>query len=350
MIEIERHIEILLLNNDCVIVPGLGGFMAHHVEARYDESEHLFMPPMRTLGFNPQLKLNDSLLAQSYVEAYDISYPEAVRRIESEVGELKQHLDNEGSYSLNAIGTLTVNEEGNYVFEPCEAGIQTPSLYGLCPFEMETLEAKRKALAEAALTENKDNAAIAETSNQTDNKTIRIKVAWIRNVVAAAAAILAFVLFTTPVTNSITPGLNMSGMHPDAITKIIPKEITKGEVSVSTNQIRQSLAMTTDTTANTDTTTLRKVMTMKTSSKQAPEATAQDKYCIVMASHIPLRNAEELVGKLHDKGYEQAYTYRHNNIVRVVYGHYKSEEEAYNELRNVRGNENFEQSWVLKKK
>ena len=26
---LERHIEILLLSNDCVIVPGFGGFMVH---------------------------------------------------------------------------------------------------------------------------------------------------------------------------------------------------------------------------------------------------------------------------------------------------------------------------------
>ena len=31
MKEIERHIESLLLHNDCVIVPDLGGFVAHHV-------------------------------------------------------------------------------------------------------------------------------------------------------------------------------------------------------------------------------------------------------------------------------------------------------------------------------
>ncbi|MQO83477.1 SPOR domain-containing protein, partial [Prevotella copri] len=36
MNRLERHIEILLLSNDCVIVPGFGGFMAHHVDARYD--------------------------------------------------------------------------------------------------------------------------------------------------------------------------------------------------------------------------------------------------------------------------------------------------------------------------
>ena len=85
MSRIDRHIEILLLENDCVIVPGLGGFVAHHLTAKYDETECLFLPPYRTLGFNPQLKVNDSLLAQSFVEAYDIAFPEAMRQIEEEV-------------------------------------------------------------------------------------------------------------------------------------------------------------------------------------------------------------------------------------------------------------------------
>ncbi len=51
MIELHRHIEILLLDNDCVIIPDFGGFMAHHVEARYDDGDHTFLPPTRTLGF-----------------------------------------------------------------------------------------------------------------------------------------------------------------------------------------------------------------------------------------------------------------------------------------------------------
>lgn len=40
--ELERHIEILLLSNDCVIVPDFGGFMAHHVDARYDGRDNMF--------------------------------------------------------------------------------------------------------------------------------------------------------------------------------------------------------------------------------------------------------------------------------------------------------------------
>ena len=148
MIELDRHIEILLLSNDCVIVPGLGGFMTHHVEARYDEDDQMFLPPLRTLGFNPQLTMNDSLLVQSYIEAYDISYPEALRRIESEVEELKQHIDAAGSYELNDIGELALNEEGKYLFTPCEAGILTPDLYGLSGFEMKPIATAQPVVEE----------------------------------------------------------------------------------------------------------------------------------------------------------------------------------------------------------
>ena len=81
VIELERHIEILLLSNDCVIVPDLGGFMAHHREACYDEHDGMFLPPQRTLGFNPQLKLNDSLLAQSRPTTSAILRPSAALRM-----------------------------------------------------------------------------------------------------------------------------------------------------------------------------------------------------------------------------------------------------------------------------
>ena len=92
MKDLAKHIEILLLNNDCVIVPHLGGFIAHYVPAKYDEADSLFLPPMRTVGFNPQLTINDSLLAQSYADAYDISIPEALQRIEQIVKGVKTQL------------------------------------------------------------------------------------------------------------------------------------------------------------------------------------------------------------------------------------------------------------------
>lgn len=140
---LERHIEILLLSNDCVIVPGLGGFVAHHVCARYVPEEGIFLPPLRTVGFNAQLTMNDSLLAQAYAEAADTSLPDALDAIEREVADLRATLDDTGEVEMPSLGRLYKTDEGHLAFDPCEAGILTPSLYGLSSFEI-------RQIAEAA--------------------------------------------------------------------------------------------------------------------------------------------------------------------------------------------------------
>lgn len=43
MIELAQHIEVLLLENDCVIVPGLGGFVAHYTPAMRVAEENVFL-------------------------------------------------------------------------------------------------------------------------------------------------------------------------------------------------------------------------------------------------------------------------------------------------------------------
>mgnify|MGYP000802840522 FL=1 len=79
MIELAQHIEALLLENDCVIVPGLGGFVAHYTPAMRVAEENTFLPPTRIIGFNPQLKMNDGLLVQSYMAVYDTDFSDATR-------------------------------------------------------------------------------------------------------------------------------------------------------------------------------------------------------------------------------------------------------------------------------
>ena len=131
MIELSKHIESLLLKHDCVIVPGLGGFVTQYVPARRIDDEMLFLPPCRSVGFNPQLTLNDGLLVQSYMQAYDTNYPETVKLINNSVQQLKIQLQEEGEYELSGIGKLTLGVGGKYNFIPCEAGVLSPELYGL---------------------------------------------------------------------------------------------------------------------------------------------------------------------------------------------------------------------------
>ena len=78
MIELAQHIEALLLENDCVIVPGLGGFVAHYTPAMRVAEENTFLPlPHHRL----QSATEDErrLLVQSYMAVYDTDFSDATR-------------------------------------------------------------------------------------------------------------------------------------------------------------------------------------------------------------------------------------------------------------------------------
>ena len=338
MIELERHIEILLLNNDCVIVPDLGGFMTHHVDARYVEEEGIFLPPLRTLGFNPQLKINDSLLAQSYVEAYDISYPEALQRIEDDVNELKMHLMNEGEYEMNDIGKLALNEDGNYVFTPCEAGILTPSLYGLGTYEMKRLEAAAAPLPTPEETPEENAQIIGMTPIEDDEEedVVKIKFSWIRNTVAVAAVLLAVFLLALPSGKTEMMTRTISNINNGLLFGMMSKDTNTTPIDYKKKDIQQTMAKT-DTVLKKD--TIAKP-------QEAVKPKVREGYCIVLATHVTKKNANAFVEELQQKGYQESEVYIHKDVTRVIYGNYKTQEEAYNALRKVHREKGLEEAWV----
>ncbi len=145
MIELAQHIEALLLENDCVIVPNFGGFVAHYAPATYVKKKKIFfLPPTRIIGFNSQLKLNDGVLVQSYMSAHDTSFADATRMVEKEVNAFVEILHEEGKADLENVGEIRYNIYGNYEFTPYDHKITTPSLYGLDSFEMRELSALQR--------------------------------------------------------------------------------------------------------------------------------------------------------------------------------------------------------------
>lgn len=348
VIELGKHIEILLLDNDCVIVPDFGGFVAHRVTAYYDQSDHNFLPPKRMLGFNPQLRINDSLLVQSYVSAHDISYPEALRRVEDEVAELKNVLENEGTYTLEDIGTLTVNTEGKYQFEPCEAGILTPDYYGLGGCEFYRLDDLSNLTTQTAVPsapeEDTDQVpAMLDFIDDDDNggdRAIQIKLSWIRNTVAIAAAIVAFFIMATPIANSNLGTSSMSQLQSQFLHRLIPQDTNVVPATPVADTLKNQTAAV--PTAAKDSVAVKH-------QEEPVAATTPRPYCIVLASQVKKSNAEDFVARLKKQGYDEAEVYIHNDVVRVVYGAYETEGEAYLQLNKMNDNENFYDAWVYKK-
>lgn len=387
MIQITRHIEILLLSNDCVIVPGLGGFVTHEVEARYDETDCMFLPPLRTLGFNSQLQINDSLLAVSYVEAFDISYPEAVRMIEAEVEEIKQTIATDGMFEMNNIGCLYHNKEGGYRFEPCEAGVLTPDQYGLSSFEFNMLPTVSHDIAEAEATpatvfvqkqhQSDSRCATAHSAlkpkepdaenDDKENDYIHINTTWLKNAMLAAAALLIAVMFITPGGTVNGYYANMSTWSSELIHKLLPQDTNCEKITIqpSIRQVvaddtvkaqKQYNAASTAVASQTAYTVADTASEIK-NDKQAPgmkmEETLSGKsqeefYTIVLASSITRRNADDYTNTLKGKGFSDASVYDNGNITRVIYGHFRSEESARDSLRKLRDDSDFfKEAWIL---
>ena len=374
------------MSNDCVIVPGFGGFMAHHVDARYDGTDNMFLPPLRTVGFNPQLTMNDSLLVLSYVETYDMSYPEALRRIEDEVAEIRQTLENEGKYEVDNVGILSLNEDGNIEFEPYEAGILTPDFYGLGGFDMmpvaqltagEEANANKAATSKTAAptTESKPNANLVEMpakpmqkekekeaavnnsvfinddeEEETSAEFISIRKSWLRNLAAACIAIIAFFTISTPLG---APTMQKSQIDTGMLNRIMPKEIDQmekaKELVVNGNGTKQM-----ETSENAAQSAGNAAQTAGSTAQNANQDTElslpSTYYSIVLASRVTKHNAANYAERLQGKGFKQARVLITENNVKVIYGTYNSESEAHAALKNLRDNEAFADGWITKVK
>jgi hypothetical protein len=320
------------------------------------------------LGFNPQLKMNDSLLAQSYIEAYDISFPEAIKRIEDEVRELKQRLENEGTYELNDLGTISMNEDGHYEFQPCEAGLLTPELYGLSSFEMlplSSVSTKKAGSEEVAIPshtvqasgkvptltvetkeiggQEKEEPTLTTTIFDTEkeekgNSTFRIHL--YRNVAIACIALLAFLLIPSHLGNSNESSSMLSKVDTGMLTRIFPKSVTTGTTQLEAALKKDTLKGSKDISIHHGTEPARK----------APQELKDDEapyFCLVLASRVTKKNAAAYVHQLHKKGYQAARVLPRERGAKVIYGSYKTENEAYNVLNRMCVKPDFSEAWVM---
>lgn len=382
MNELSRHIEILLLSNDCVIVPGFGGFVAHHKVAEYDMEEKTFYPPQRVLGFNSQLVLNDSLLVQSYAEAYDLSYPEALRKIENEVEGIKQQIEIEGEYKFRGVGTVSKTAEGYYDFEPCVAGLVSPSLYGFTSYIMDAVNgvadadgasdtedsAEKKLLSAADVVTGETEVDVKDDAEDTEDveddevedeeEERGIYVSYKKMWYAAAASLILLLL---PLAyNSLTVGRGsqssnvIRGSVGDTGKEVVSKigegidtfmKATNSEsvpadtVNITEKTVKQEAAG--EAVADT------KVQAEKTG--EVSKETVKGQYSIIMASRVSKRGAEDFVKRLNRAGYKEASVYEDGSMRRVVYGSYGSEREAERALNVLKKkNETFASTWVQK--
>ena len=359
MISLAKHIELLLLEHDCVIVPGLGGFIANHTEARYTgDEERLFLPPYRTIGFNQQLQVNDGLLVQSYMAAYDASYPAANLQMEKDLEKMMQELEMKGEYALENVGTIKKGLNENISFIAPETGALTPSLYGLYSYEMKSLQhiikekdIERNLQAAAAMhiaqKETATKAEVEKEESRQNGVVIRINRHWLDVGISAAAAVVLFFCFSYM-------AMNQPSNNADTVVASFP---TMNKVAVKTNtpaakpaEVPAKKEVATEVAAKEETTTEKAATEtpVKAESVKAEPAKKATRYAIVLATYVSQDNAERFIKTLAKEGLGEGRYVKNGKVSRVLYSEYADEAAAQQALSTFRKqNSAFAEAWIL---
>lgn len=381
MNEIANHIRHLLQENDCVIIPNFGGFITHYDSARQIEEEHLFLPPSRAIAFNPLLKINDGLLAQSYMTTYHTSFQDANRRIQRAVKQLSRRLCEDGRVFLPEIGELRFNVRQTYEFFPQNDKIVTPSFYGLESFEMPTideikarklelqqLQARQREEEERRLRDEQRAAEQRQAEEmlreqkagrKADNRTAAAaklphRPQRLRKTLGYAGALLCllvlfFSIFTLsspmdklPVANPVNVEDRAQVGSPELLNELANK-------SVVAKIIHESSSLVTDVPATTDPAATHTTESASEMLPAAEVAPANKIYHVIVASVGTERDAEAMAQRLQTEGYAGAKTIIGQGYNRISIGSFETEADAYQMVNQLKTTP-YAQAWVLRRK
>ena len=378
MIELSKHIESLLLDNDCVIVPELGGFIAHYQSAYYVEEERIFIPPTRKVGFNPQLTMNDGLLAQSFMQVYHLDYSDAMNRISEKVDFLKDALYKGEVVELHGIGALHYNIYDEYEFHSTESGLLSPSLYGLDAFAMSPLSNELPFEDQGI-----EHEPILQPVKQ--KKEFRLDpTRWLGNAIAVAAAVLLFFVLSIPVENTYIDKGSYASLGTDclfdairsqsmvtvlsesvqqhSVTKDLKPKVVKVEkvapvvivdsvkVNASVNEPNPVKAV---AQPKIDVKAEKKAVNVSVSEskpKQGKVVGKKNRYHIIVASLPTSADAQRMLKEYNQQGYGSASVLEGNGRFRIALCSYSDKAEAYSKLNNLKKEDAFKNAWMLSSK
>ena len=144
MEKLVKNISRLIAQHNCVIMPGVGAFLAHRVPAYYSAAERVFMPPHRELGFNPQVTVDDALLLSEYMSDGMMSYEEANRSLANDIDSLRSRLSDNGIVCFGDLGTFEMDINGKISFTAKANSIDDPHNYGFEPLLIAPLKELKK--------------------------------------------------------------------------------------------------------------------------------------------------------------------------------------------------------------
>lgn len=364
MKDLSRHIEYLLCEHNSVAIPGIGLFITEEFPARYYMDEGIYLPPVRSVSLDITQTQDDGRLEDCLVQLHQVTRNVARKWISEYVNDINQSLLDMGCMDMGTIGRLVIVDD-RIEFEACEAGVNTPELYGLDSFHMLKLPV---------------HALDGRHAKDSTHFTIRLRKATVHRFMAAAAVIIIALLVVIPDYGTFEQGNLCSQIasadklisffnkhpHPTAQQQDKYNSVAVTDSKGSTQDDRDSLTSiaTSHHSEPLDNNNENEVITKEVeveiteesasvpnenSSATAESVTNSDVsgYCVVMASAITHKGAISLISKLASEGFHNAVEYNDKGMLRVLLTGYHNEEAARAELALVRATDKlYSGSWI----
>lgn len=149
MLDVSGYIALLLHRFDCVVIPGMGGFVANYSPAVLDRTRGVIYPPSKGIIFNKNLVKNDGLLVSEIAGQLEVPYHDALGRLTGFVEQCRYTLQTGGRVEINGLGYLYFDAEKNIQYLAHQTVNFLNDSFGLAPV-MAVPVAKKLAVVKPA--------------------------------------------------------------------------------------------------------------------------------------------------------------------------------------------------------
>lgn len=145
---LSKMVKELILDNDKVVLPGLGSFVAEIVPSTFSDKGYTINPPYRRLYFRSKPDEGEAL-AEFYAKSNGVELQVAERIIRDFLVELKEVLHVKKTVVFPELGRLRATKENNLFFVADENLDIYPDGFGLEPVSLKTHQETREEVRAA---------------------------------------------------------------------------------------------------------------------------------------------------------------------------------------------------------
>lgn len=115
--DIGKYIKELLMLHDCVILPGLGGFVANYRSAEINEKLKIISPPSKSILFNRNIYHNDGLLIGHISGKAGINYKDAEKIVQDYTDKISRTTGSGNQFGIDELGFFFMDKQKRILFK-----------------------------------------------------------------------------------------------------------------------------------------------------------------------------------------------------------------------------------------